>query len=204
MVEAFEQFVAVFLEEQQPHYVVSPAVKIPYARQTKKRDRVEIQEHGYEVDLLGAREDSLLLASVKSFFGSNGVPAEHVMGEAEPRFNKRYALFNEPDLRRAIVHKAAKRYGYSVRQVQLALFVGRFAAPTRGENERRIREWCRKQRVGAGPIQVFSLQDMVPTVLDAAVKGRQYRDNPVLVTMKLLKAARLLNGQASQLAETQP
>jgi hypothetical protein len=33
---------------------------------------------------------------------------------------------------------------------------------------------------------------MADAVVEAAVTGRQYRDNPVIVTMKLLQAARLL------------
>lgn len=195
--EAFEQFVAVFLEQR--GYVVSPAVKFPHRRQTRRADRVELQQHGYEVDLLGARQDRLLLASVKSYFGSSGVNAEAVMGEAtNAQLNKRYALLNDPELRRAVVHKAAKQYGYAVRQVQLALFVGRFAGPARGAHETQIRRWCAEQRVGVGPIQVFSLHDMLPTVLPVAVNGNQYRDNPVLVTIKLLHAAGLLDGGAEQ------
>jgi hypothetical protein len=34
--------------------------------------------HGYEVDLLGARADLLVFATVKSFFGSLGVEAKDV------------------------------------------------------------------------------------------------------------------------------
>ncbi|MFL5826734.1 MAG: hypothetical protein ACJ76V_09445, partial [Thermoleophilaceae bacterium] len=41
----------------------------------------EMQTHGYEVDLVAARADRLVLATVKSFFGSRGVVADHVTGE---------------------------------------------------------------------------------------------------------------------------
>jgi hypothetical protein len=36
------------------------------------------------------------------------------------------------------------------------------------------------------------LADTVDTVVNAAASGKRYRDNPVLVTMKLLQAAGLL------------
>jgi hypothetical protein len=62
-VEAFESFVAVALEAE--GLVVSSAVKFPVRLQTRRVDRVEIQTHGYEVDLVGARADRLVLATVK-------------------------------------------------------------------------------------------------------------------------------------------
>ena len=189
--EAFEQFVAVYLEQQD--FVVSSAVKFPFARQTRRSDHVEIQTHGYEVDLIGARGDLLVLATVKSFLGSRGVVSDHVVGKSKnPVLNKQYALLNDPDLRRSVVRQAAKRYGYSIRQVQLSLYVGRFSGPTTGIHEGAVRNWCQKQRIGAGAIEVRNLNDMVPAVVDAATTGKQYRDNPVLVTMKLLQAAGLL------------
>jgi hypothetical protein len=110
------------------------------------------------VDLVGARADSLVLATVKSFLGSRGAVADHVDGTStHAAANRRYALLNDRALRSSVLHQAKKRYGYSASQVQLCLFVGRFAGPTRGLHERRIRSWCRAQRVGAGSIQVYSL-----------------------------------------------
>ena len=50
--EAFEQFVAVAMEEE--GLVVSSAVKFFVKRKTKKQIHDENQEHGYEVDLVGA------------------------------------------------------------------------------------------------------------------------------------------------------
>ena len=76
--EAFESFVAISLEAER--FVVSPAVKFPVRLPTRKQAYGEIQTHGYEVDLVAARADRLVLATVKSFFGSRGVVAEHVTG----------------------------------------------------------------------------------------------------------------------------
>lgn len=78
-VEAFESFVAIALETE--GFVVSEAVKFPVKRKTGKAAYAEEQTHGYEVDLVGARRDRLVLATVKSFFGSRGVVADHVLDE---------------------------------------------------------------------------------------------------------------------------
>ena len=58
-----EAFAAVALESE--GYVVSEAVKFPVTLQTKKAAYAEIQTHGYEVDLVGARRDRLVLATVQ-------------------------------------------------------------------------------------------------------------------------------------------
>jgi hypothetical protein len=187
--EAFEQFVAIALETE--GFVVSPAVKFPVSLTTRKSAYQEIQTHGYEVDLVAASADGLVLATVKSFFGSRGVVAEQVMGTTDDRWSKLYLLLNEPLVRDGVVGAAAARYGYQTSQVQLRLYVGRFAGPSKGLHEDRIRKWCASQVIGAGPIQVIGLNEVVGKVMGAAAH-RQYRDNPVLVTMKVLQAAGLL------------
>ena len=83
----FEQFVAVAMESE--GLIVSEAIKFPVKRLTARRDDDEWQTHGYEVDLVGARSDLLVLATVKSFFGSRGVVSEHVMGTGGPRSSQR-------------------------------------------------------------------------------------------------------------------
>jgi hypothetical protein len=122
-VEAFESFVAVALETED--LVVSEAIKFRVALPTKKAAYEEIQTHGYEVDLVGARSDRLVLATVKSFFGSRGVVAEHVTGAtADDGARKRYRLLNDPELRTAVVAAAAERFGYQAGQVRLRLYAG--------------------------------------------------------------------------------
>jgi hypothetical protein len=92
-VEAFESFVAVALESE--GFVVSEAVKFPVAQVTRKAAYEEVQTHGFEVDLVAARADRLVLATVKSFFGSQGVRADHVTGAtANLVARKRYRLLN--------------------------------------------------------------------------------------------------------------
>lgn len=185
--EAFESFIALALEEE--GFVVSGAVKFPVQVQTKKAAYDEFQTHGYEVDLVGARSDKLVLATVKSFFGSGGVRAEHVMGTStNDRGNKLYALLNNKTVRSKVIKKAASIYGYKVSQVQLRLYVGRFAAPVKGHHREAIEKWAKKQRVGAGPIEIYGVDHVVDTVRAVSAK-KQYRDDPAIVAIKVLEAA---------------
>jgi hypothetical protein len=120
-----------------------------------------------------------------------------VTGKApDERATKRYALLNNKDIRSQVVAEAATRYGYPLRQVELRLYVGRFAAPTRGTHEAAIREWAAHQRVGAGRIKVYGLTEVVGAVRDAAER-KQYRDDPVLVTLKVLQAVGELKPRGS-------
>ena len=185
--EAFETFVALALETE--GLVVSDALKFPVPLQTTSG----LQTHGYEVDLVGARADRLVLASVKSFFGSSGVASSHVIGTARnPVLNKRYALLNNPNVRRAVLRGAAKRFGYKASDVELRLYVGKFAGASQGQHEARIRDWCAHQRAGAGPIRVLGVKEVVSQVT-AVATSKQYRDNAALVAMKVLAAAGALN-----------
>ena len=179
-------------------------MKFPVRRQVRKASRVEFQEHGYEVDLVAGRADRLVLATVKSFLGSRGVAAEAVTGEtSDERRRGMYRLLNDPEIRDGVLKAASKRYGYKQRQIELRLYVGRFAGRRGGEHRRRIeewariqREWARIQRVGAGSVKVVGLEEVVAKVRAAAARG-QYRDNPALVAVKVL-------AEAGQLVEPKP
>lgn len=178
--EAFEQFVALAMEAE--GLVVSGALKFDVKRRTRKLAYEEWQTHGYEVDLIGARSDRLVLATVKSFFGSRGVVADHVTGAGG--YTSWYALLNEPDVRDTVVNTAAERFGFRPDQVEMRLYVGRFAG---GANEARVREWASQQVIGAGPLAVIGAEEVVATVRQVAAR-KQYRDNAVLATMKVLAA----------------
>src|SRR5262249_48533718 len=145
------------------------------------------QTHGFEVDLIGSRSDRLVLATVKSFFGSRGVVAEEVT-DPKAKGGKRYALLNDPSVRDVVVAGAADRYGYRLDQVGVRLYVGRFAGPKAGTDERTIRDWCDQQHVGGGPITVHGVEEVVGLVRKAAAT-KTYRNNAVLVSLKVLHAA---------------
>lgn len=181
--EAFESMVALALESED--FVVSEAVKFPVVRETTSG----VQTHGFEVDLVGARRDKLILASVKSAFGSRGIVADHVTGDtANVRARKLYALLNDKDVRSCVLAGAASRYGYDLSQVHLRFYVGRFAGPTIGRDEKRIREWCAGQMLDSGPIEVYGVREVLERVLKAAA-SKQYRNNAVLATLKAIAAA---------------
>jgi hypothetical protein len=167
--EAFESFVAIALDAED--LVVSEAVKFRVALPTRKAAYAETQAHRYEVDLVGARSGRLVLATVKSFLGSRGVAADHVTGATPDESARRqYRLLNDPEVRSAVVSAAAARFGYDPSQV---------------------RDWCAEQVAGRGPIEVIGIKEILAKVLRAAAET-QYRDNAVLVTMKVLEAAGLL------------
>jgi hypothetical protein len=179
--EAFEQFVALAMETE--GFVVSSALKFNVRRKTRKQAYDEYQTHGFEVDLVGARRDKLVLATVKSFFGSRGVVAEHVLGDDSP-YAKWYALLNQTDVRDEVVAGAAKRFGYDVEQIEMRLYAGRFSTTA---SEAAIRKWADQQSVGGGPVRVYDARSVVDTVRTAA-KSKQYRDSAVLATLKVLDA----------------
>jgi hypothetical protein len=185
-VEAFEAFVALALEDE--GLVVSSAVKFPVTRQTAKAQHAETQTHGFEVDLIGANATRLVLASVKSFFGSRGVVAKHVDGTAGGASARLYALLNDPVVRAQVIAGASNRYGYEEKQVQLRLYVGRFAGPTMGVHEQRVRNWAAGTTVASGPIKVFGVNEVVGIVRRVAA-SKQYRDDATLVALKVLDAA---------------
>jgi hypothetical protein len=87
-----------------------------------------------------------------------------------------------------VLRQACERYGYKLEQVEVRLYVGRFAAPSKGDNEQRIRDWAAGTKLGRGPVQIISSNEVVGKVRAVAAK-KQYRDNPVLVTMKVPDAA---------------
>lgn len=114
------------------------------------------------------------------------------MGTGGSRSSQRlYMLLNDPVIQEGVVAAAAERYGYHQEQVELRLYVGKFAAPVSGKHEAAIRAWAARQHVGRGPLRVYGLEDVVQAVREVA-SSKTYRDNPVLVTLKVLDAAGLL------------
>lgn len=181
--EAFESFVALSMGKE--GLVVSGATKFMIKRKTKKSVHSEYQTHGYEVDLVGARKDKLVLATVKSFFGSDGVRSKEVSGESSASGSAGYKLLNDFELRDAVIEEACKAYGYSRNQVELRLYAGKFAGKN-GEQE--VRDWARSQIVGSGPIRVYGVNEVVADVKELA-KSKTYIDDPALVAVKVLAFA---------------
>lgn len=177
--ESFEQLCKVALEAE--GFVVTGNVKFFVRRKTRKAAYDEFQEHGYEVDLVGARADRLILASVKSYLGSRGVNRQNFVGLADtskPTDYGGYKIFNDAELRRDVVAAACTRYGYGASQVEMRLYVGKFARGHQNDVKRHLAERA---------VKVVTL----PEILDAIVAyaGRKtYVDDPVVMTVKALAA----------------
>ena len=183
--EAFEQVVKVFLEAK--GYVVTSNVKFPVRRKTKKVKYDEYQTHGYEVDIVAARHDSLILGSVKSFFGSVGINRQGFRGIADNSRQthfQNYAIFNEREVSEGILLEAEKRYGYPQSQTQFYLFAGKFKAG----DEVVITDHLNGIETGAGPVRVVHLESIVEGLLEAA-QSKTYYNDPVVMTLKALKEA---------------
>lgn len=181
--QSFEHLCKVALEAED--FVVTSNVKFPVRRRTKKKSHAEYQTHGYEVDLVGARNGALVLAEVKSFFGSQGVNRQSFRGLADqsrPTNFGGYKLFNHAEVREGVVEAAADRYGYPSDQVELRLYVGKFAGG------HQIPVTAHLEGIG---VQVMALEEIVASVMSAA-RRRTYTDDPVIMTVKALTAAGLL------------
>jgi hypothetical protein len=187
--EAFESFVALALEAED--FIVSGPEKFKVKMKTKSAKET-FQTHGYEVDLVAARADKLVLASVKGFFGSDGVRPKEVTGEAGPDKSSGYKMLNIVELRNAIVAQAAEKYGYKPNQVEMRLYGGKFKGGEVGLAT--VRDWANNQRIGGSALSVFSGRDIVSVVLKMA-ESKTYRDHPVLMTLKVVIEAGLLAPQ---------
>jgi hypothetical protein len=185
--EAFESFVALALEED--GFVVSPAVKFPVRRRVRKASRVEFQEHGYEVDIVAARADRLLLATVKSFLGSGGVAAETVTGKTDDRRRAAmYRLLNDPVIRAGSSMRRPGDTATRDSRSSSASTSGGSPDLAPASTSAGSANGQRPKRVGSDPIVVVGLDELVGKVRRAAER-RQYRDNAALVPVKVLAEA---------------
>lgn len=186
--ESFEHLCKVALEAE--GFAVTSNAKFPVRRQTKRTAYEEYQTHGYEIDLVGARGGQLILAEVKSFFGSAGVSRQGFVGLADERKRMhldRYKLINSPDLRGEVLKLACERFGYLSKEVSWRMYVGKFASGQEGE----IRNHLQSLKP---PVEIVSLNQIVDTLILQA-KRKTYFDDPVLMTVKAIMAANRLLGE---------
>jgi hypothetical protein len=180
--EAFEHVAKVFLETQ--GYAVSTNVKFRVRRRTRKQAYEEFQEHGYEVDLVAARADELLLGSAKSYFGSHGFSRQFFREIADPKKKPLWEsekLFNETEVQEGVLKRCVERFNYPRERIFLALFVGKF----RKGHEDDIRAHLGNLRFGGGAVRLFDLKTIAAGVV-AEAERKTYRDDPVIVALKCL------------------
>jgi hypothetical protein len=194
--ESFEHLCKVALEAE--GFVVTSNVKFFVRRQTRKSAYAEFQEHGYEVDLVAARGDRLVLAEVKSFFGSRGVNRQSFRGladEAKKADFSGYKLFNDAQLRVEVVSRAGELYGYPLNQIEMRLYVGKFA----GGHEQSIRDHF--DSFSEPLVRVVGLKEIVDSLM-AVAERKTYKDDPVIMTVKALGAAGRLDQALDKVSQT--
>jgi hypothetical protein len=181
-VESFEHLCKVALEAER--FVVTGNIKFFVRRKTRKAAYVEHQAHGYEIDLVGARGNQIVLAEVKSHFGSRGVSRQDfraLADESKTTHFERFKLLNEPELRREVSILACERFGYNYGQLKWRLYVGKFA----NGHENAIRALLSKMDP---PVEVISLREIVDVLVELSEK-KTYVDDPVVMTVKALAVA---------------
>jgi hypothetical protein len=192
--ESYESLVALAMRAENLH--VSGPIKFKVKKQTKKTSKVEFQTHGYEVDLVGMRKDKLVLATVKSFFGSGGVFYNDVAA-IKGSSGSGYKMLNDRKLREAMIDEACKLYGFKPSEVEVRLYAGKF----NGRDEHRVREWCSAEVAGGGPIEVYNLVEVIDTVVELA-KSKTYIDDPALVAVKAVGIAEENRNKGAKKAST--
>jgi hypothetical protein len=191
--EGFEHVVKVALEAE--GLIVAGNLKFPVKRKTRKAASEEHQTHGYEVDLVGARRNKLVLASVKSFFGSQGVSISgfRIAGSRSfPKLERLYAFFNEPEIQQGVIQSACDRFGYTPRQIELRLYVGKFKGKNQGADTRHaIAEHLLRPGPGLRPVKLIGLDEIVPRLFQL-LKSKTYTNDPVVMTLRALRHAGVL------------
>lgn len=186
--ESFEHLCKVALEAE--GFAVTSIAKFPVRRRTRRTEREEYQTHGYEIDLVGARGGKLVLAEVKSYFGSGGVTRQHFVGlggALQSKQSERFKLINDPDLRLQVTKGACERFGYTPSQIEWRLYVGHFA---NGHEEEISGHLSRL----VPPVAVIGLDETVNRLITLA-KQTTYFDDAVLMTVKAMMAANRLKGE---------
>lgn len=188
--EGFEHVVKVAMEAE--GLIVAGNLKFPVKRKTRKTINDEHQTHGYEVDLVGARRDKLVLASVKSFFGSQGVSTAGFCGlstKSHPKQERLYAFFNNPEIQQGVIEKACERFGYKPEQIELRLYVGKFKGAVQGAATRQaIAKHLASPGKGLRPVSVLGLDDIVPKLFEL-LQSKTYTNDPVIMTLRALSSA---------------
>jgi hypothetical protein len=184
--ESFEAVVAAALEAES--YVVSGPITIKWFSKGEPQVKGQ-QPNRLEIDLVAARGDRLVLATVKSFFGSGGVYPQDVIGKG--RGATGYTMINDVKKRSELIELAAEKFGYKVRDVEVRLYAGKYSGLT-GEQE--IRDWAAKQILGGGPLQVVNALQLTK-VINALAQESHYQNDVAIAFAKTLIEAQLIQAR---------
>jgi hypothetical protein len=184
--ESFEAVVATALEAE--NYVVTGPITIKWFSKGHPKKKGE-QPNRLEIDLVAARGDRLVLATVKSFFGSGGVFPKDVMGTG--RGASGYTMINDVKKRAELIELVAAKYGYEVKDVEVRLYAGKFAGL---KGEQMIRDWASKQELGGGVLQVVNALQL-SKVIFALAKESHYQNNVAIAFAKTQLEAELIQAR---------
>ena len=189
--ESFVAVVAAALEAE--NYVVSGPITIKWFSKGEPKVKGQ-QPNRLEIDLVAARGDRLVLATVKSFFGSGGVFPKDVIGQGSGASG--YTMINDVKKRAELIELAAEKFGYKVKDVEVRLYAGKYAG-LNGENE--IREWAAKQILGGGPLQVVNALQL-SQVINALAQESHYQNNVAIAFAKTQIEAQLIRAREDKAA----
>ncbi len=184
--ESFEAVVATALEAE--NYVVAGPITIKWFSPGHPKNKGE-QPNRLEIDLVAARGDRLVLATIKSFFGSGGVFPKDVMGTG--RGASGYTMINDKKKRAELIELVAAKYGYEVKDVEVRLYAGKFAGV---QGEQIIRDWASKQVLGGGVLQVVNALQL-SKVIFALAKESHYQNNVAIAFAKTQLEAELIQAR---------
>jgi hypothetical protein len=184
--ESFEEVVATALEAE--NYVVTGPITIKWFSPGHPKKKGE-QPNRLEIDLVAARGDRLVLATVKSFFGSGGVFPNDVMGTG--RGASGYTMINDKKKRAELIERVADKYGYEVKDVEVRLYAGKFAGV---QGEQIIRDWASKQVLGGGVLQVVNALQL-SKVIFALAKESHYQNKVAIAFAKTQIEAELIQSR---------
>lgn len=175
--ESYEHVAKIWIEAQ--GFVVSSGVKFMLKLPTKKKSRKEAQEHGYEVDLIAARQDRLVLVNVKSYFGSKGLGLTGLKNEK---------MFSRDQVWEGIITGACHRYGYSRDKIELWVVAG-LVSP---RNKTAILKYLQTLATDRDtPTRFFDATDVAQGLVDST-ESKTYFNDPVIATVRTLREARFL------------
>lgn len=184
--ESFEAVVATALEAE--NYVVTGPITIKWFSPGHPKEKGE-QPNRLEIDLVAARGDRLVLATVKSFFGSGGVFPKDVMGTG--RGASGYTMINDVKKRAELIELVAEKYGYKVSEVEVRLYAGKFAGV---QGEQIIRDWASKQELGGGVLQIVNALQL-SKVIFALARESHYQNNVAIAFAKTQLEAELIQSR---------
>jgi hypothetical protein len=177
--ESYESLVALAMSTE--GLLVAGPEKFPFVLPHIRKGKTVLATKWIEVDLIGMNANTLVLSSVKSYFGSGGTTAADFLGEKGEKKAKLYSLIADEEVRNVVGRAVAERYNFKESQIEFRFYSGLY----KGNSEQRLRSWSEKPENHAfgKPIKFYNVSQVIEPVSLLAEESR-YVDNPSLVAIK--------------------